>query len=83
MSDLVFIDEGNQDCNDGKINFDKRELVFGIIQDIQLYQTDGYLFPVLQPINKFLSWVPTLSDHQLYNLSLLREPRGCARENIS
>ena len=39
MSDLVFIDEGNLDETDGKINFEKRELVYSTVQALQLYQS--------------------------------------------
>ena len=82
LSDLVFIDEGNSDETNGKINFEKRQLVYTIIQDLQLHQHLELDFPILQPLNQYLSWVPSLNDSQLYELSQLREPRGCNKEEI-
>ena len=83
LSDLVFIDEGNQDDNDYGINLEKRKLVYATVEDLQLYQGSRFGFPILQPLNQYLSWIPSLNDSQLYKLSLAREPRGCAREDIS
>ena len=37
---------------------------------------------MIQPLARYLAWIPVLSDEQLYHVSLLREPRGAARETI-
>src|SRR5688500_9633776 len=75
---------------DGKlINWTKRELISKIIMDVQLNQQPSYTFPgisllsfcvaevrkVLEPLYTFLLQLPCAEEKELYDLSLLREPR--------
>jgi len=63
MSDLVFLEDGNEDVLDDQINFHKRSLMWKTLQEIILFQSTPYRYP--------------LPERDLYALSLLCEPRGC------
>jgi hypothetical protein len=60
-----------------QINFAKREIICKIIMDIQLNQQDNYPFPIVENIASILNDLPFLEDKELYDLSLVCEPRGC------
>ena len=85
MSDLTFTEEGNSDHlqNDPKmIHWGKRELISKILQEIKLRQQVPFQFPVVEPINSFLTELPHFEEKDLYELSLLREPRGATIKDI-
>jgi len=83
LTDLTFIDDGNPDyLANGLINFGKRELVYGIISEIQQYQQISYPFPYVDNIASFLTDLPSNNDADLYTLSLIREPRNAKKEDI-
>ena len=77
LSDLTFAEDGNPDYIDDKniINFAKREIICNIIRKIQLNQHPPYNFPIVQPLHTFLQQLPYFTEKDLYDLSLLREPR--------
>ncbi len=43
---------------------------------VLLFQNQSYGLPVLEPINTLLVSLPFMTEKNLYELSLLREPRG-------
>jgi len=81
LTDLTFMEDGNPDMSPPKtgklklINFAKRELIYNVIRELQLYQQNAYKFPVVEPIHTFLLSLPFGDEKDLYELSLLREPR--------
>lgn len=76
MSDLTFIDDGNPDyTKKNLINFQKRELVYSVISDIERCKQTAYTFPRVEPIYTLLVELPTCTDKDLYQLSLAYEPR--------
>jgi len=75
LTDITFIEDGNADYIDGLINYRKREMVYGVIRDIQQYQQQSYTFPMVDGIAHYLTELPSNDEETLYSLSLLREPR--------
>jgi len=75
LTDITFIEDGNADYMDGLINYRKREMVYGVIRDIQQYQQQAYAFPMVDGIAHYLTELPSNDEETLYALSLLREPR--------
>eukprot|EP01090_Pellita_catalonica_P000606 TRINITY_DN10419_c0_g1_i1.p1 TRINITY_DN10419_c0_g1~~TRINITY_DN10419_c0_g1_i1.p1 ORF type:complete len:581 (-),score=81.77 TRINITY_DN10419_c0_g1_i1:1794-3425(-) len=77
LTDLTFIEDGNPDKVDGLVNFSKRKMVYKIISEVQQYQPPNskYEFKPDPALSYFLSELPILQDKDLYNLSLLREPK--------
>ncbi|EGG20928.1 Ras guanine nucleotide exchange factor [Cavenderia fasciculata] len=85
LTDLVFIEEGNPDLvqQDGAsssslgpvLNFKKRELFYQAWSDISRFQEQGYTFQTEEPLNTFLLHLPVLDEKDLYDLSILVEPR--------
>jgi len=84
LTDLTFIDDGNPDFlpQNGLINFGKRELVYGIISEIQQYQQISYPYPYVDNIASYLIDLPSNNDSDLYALSLIREPRESKKDDI-
>eukprot|EP01097_Dermamoeba_algensis_P010637 TRINITY_DN7938_c0_g1_i1.p1 TRINITY_DN7938_c0_g1~~TRINITY_DN7938_c0_g1_i1.p1 ORF type:complete len:149 (+),score=34.21 TRINITY_DN7938_c0_g1_i1:91-537(+) len=84
LTDLTFIDDGNPDKVNNLINFKKRELTHRLLQEIQLYQQTGFDFPPIEPLNTFLAECPTsMTEAELYDLSLILEPRNSEISQIS
>ena len=75
LTDLTFVEDGNPDMVNGLINFRKRQLVFQIIQEIQLYQETQFPIRPIPSLLALLQSLPILDDDALYSLSLQREPR--------
>jgi len=75
LTDLTFINDGNRDYIDDKINFKKQILIFKVLQEMNLYQTTKYDFPIENPAFTLLTALPALTEDELYTLSLEREPR--------
>eukprot|EP01117_Protostelium_nocturnum_P002738 TRINITY_DN1360_c0_g1_i1.p1 TRINITY_DN1360_c0_g1~~TRINITY_DN1360_c0_g1_i1.p1 ORF type:complete len:1498 (-),score=713.70 TRINITY_DN1360_c0_g1_i1:124-4617(-) len=76
LSDLTFIDEGNPDrTKEGFINFQKCELIYNSISEIESWQQWPYFFPKVEPIHTMVRNLPACSDKELYTLSLKHEPR--------
>ena len=72
----MLIDEGNQDYfPGGLINFSKQELVYSVICEVIMYQQKAYSFTKQEPLYSYLLSLPNFDEDQLYELSVLREPR--------
>jgi len=85
LADITLTEEGNLDhmqSNHNIINWSKREMISKILQEIKLKQQSTFTFPVVEPINSFLTELPFLEEKELYDLSLLREPRGATAKDI-
>ena len=82
MTDLTFIDEGNSDYIKGMINFRKWRLVAKSIEQFQHFQQRKYELKIIDNITHFLTDLPTLSEDDMYELSLHHEPRGATLEEI-
>jgi len=84
LQDLTFIEDGNPDrIRDNLINFSKRRLLYSVISKMLLYQEgreyDYHPIPAIQAV---ISEIPEINEKELYNVSLLREPRGCEKNDI-
>eukprot|EP01103_Thecamoeba_quadrilineata_P019256 TRINITY_DN7710_c0_g1_i1.p1 TRINITY_DN7710_c0_g1~~TRINITY_DN7710_c0_g1_i1.p1 ORF type:complete len:1179 (-),score=318.56 TRINITY_DN7710_c0_g1_i1:14-3550(-) len=77
LTDLTFIEDGNPDLlPDGVlINFMKRRRVAAVIQEIQQYQLTPYPLAKVKQIRSYLSGVIGMSPKNIYDLSLMVEPR--------
>lgn len=75
LSDLTFIEDGNPDLIGNLINFQKREMVSKVIIELQVYQQTPYNLTVIPKISSLLKRLPVKTEKELYQLSLLREPR--------
>lgn len=62
LTDLTFIDDGNPDMVDNKINWNKRELTYRVLSEIELYQQVPYNFPPVEPIRTFLTELPGINE---------------------
>jgi hypothetical protein len=82
LTDLTFIEDGNPNNIGHLINFHKRRLVHRVLQDIEQYQDTPFNFPIDTRLSFVLGKLSFIDDNELYNLSLLREPRGCDRADI-
>eukprot|EP01095_Lingulamoeba_sp_RSL-Kostka_P018247 TRINITY_DN9944_c0_g1_i1.p1 TRINITY_DN9944_c0_g1~~TRINITY_DN9944_c0_g1_i1.p1 ORF type:complete len:297 (+),score=101.06 TRINITY_DN9944_c0_g1_i1:42-932(+) len=76
LSDLIFIDEGNQNMIKKKINFNKRQQIYTVLEEIRNFQQGNFDFQKQEPLYTFINELPALNESDLYNLSLVREPRG-------
>jgi hypothetical protein len=57
------------------VNYSKRELINNVLLEIKLYQQVPYNIVRMDPLTSFLEALPCAEDKELYELSLLREPR--------
>jgi hypothetical protein len=76
LTDITFIEDGNPDYIKGLINYRKRELVFLVIREIQQYQQKRYSYELVDSIAYFLTELPYNNTSELYDLSLVQEPRS-------
>lgn len=76
LTDITFIEDGNQDYLQGLINYRKREMVYSVIREIQQYQQKAYNFEIVEGIAHYLTELPNNDEDVLYNLSVEREPRN-------
>eukprot|EP01116_Phalansterium_solitarium_P021333 TRINITY_DN6596_c0_g1_i2.p1 TRINITY_DN6596_c0_g1~~TRINITY_DN6596_c0_g1_i2.p1 ORF type:complete len:546 (-),score=190.77 TRINITY_DN6596_c0_g1_i2:72-1709(-) len=84
LSDLTFIDEGNQDVvSGGLINFGKRALTYRVISEIQQFQLVRYTLMPVPVIQKVVKKLPLQDERsfgsELYDKSMSREPRGAEK----
>lgn len=76
LTDLTFLDDGNPDTVNGKINFYKRLRIASIIKDIQNYQQQPYELLQDDELQGLLDQVEyRLTNEEMYELSLVREKR--------
>lgn len=76
LQDLTFIEDGNPEQIDNLVNFERLGLVYGVLKEVLLFQQQSYGLAVLEPINTLLVSLPSSTEKNLYELSLVREPRG-------
>jgi len=96
LTDLVYIEDGNPDFvadkDKGKENYVEKEPVINFLKHYMIYrqinsflkfQTDANFNEIEKedPIYSFLYELPTLSDEELYALSLDREPKEQQQPN--
>merc|ERR1712137_1127881 len=82
LTDITFIEDGNPDFVQGLINYRKRELVYSVIREIQQYQQKSYTDDFVN-IAHFLTELASNDEEKLYELSLIREPRGATLEQLT
>jgi len=75
LTDLTFIEDGNPDFLNNKINFIKRRKLALLIRDIQTYQQTPYKLHHLPQLQEQLKAMQPLAEDQLYDKSLIIEPR--------
>eukprot|EP01089_Gocevia_fonbrunei_P011722 TRINITY_DN2562_c0_g1_i1.p1 TRINITY_DN2562_c0_g1~~TRINITY_DN2562_c0_g1_i1.p1 ORF type:complete len:410 (+),score=47.39 TRINITY_DN2562_c0_g1_i1:1-1230(+) len=75
LTDLTFIEDGNPDHINDLIGFSKRRLIQNVIFEVKNYQHTPYDIKEQEPLYTFLAELPTLSEKELYSLSLQREVR--------
>lgn len=89
LHDLTFAEENQNSVPDPSdstksfINFAKCEVLYNIISQFELFQQMPYDFPIVEPIHTFLLELPSLSDKDLYNLSLKLEPKIPSHETLT
>jgi len=80
------MDEGNPDTIEVEkqmlVNFTKYSLIVRTIKQIQNYQGVRTDFLAKEPYYSFLHELPKLEEKELYELSLLREPRNALPKDI-
>ena len=81
LTDITFIEDGNPDYVQGLINYRKREMVFSVIREIQQYQQQCYTYDIVN-IAYFLTELASNNEEHLYDLSLIREPRGATLDKL-
>ncbi|KAL6053479.1 RasGEF domain containing protein [Balamuthia mandrillaris] len=86
LSDLTFIDE-NPNFIVGEngtklINMKKRKLVYTVISKLQTFQDVPYHLVPVEFIQDLLRALPNSEDKELYELSLVREPRDAERADL-
>ena len=83
MTDITFIEDGNPDYIKGLINFRKREFNYNVLREIQQYQLIGYTFELVDNIAHYLTELPLIAnENDLYELSLIREPKNATAESL-
>ena len=85
LTDLTFIEDGNNDKIGDLHNFKKRMLISKVIQEIQQYQQFPYLLEKCEPIQDYLDTIEgSLFDKEAcYQRSLEILPRGGKSVQIS
>lgn len=56
-------------------------MVFSVIREIQQYQQQSYTYDFVN-VAHFLTELASNNEEHLYNLSLLREPRGATIDQL-
>jgi len=87
LTDLTFIEDGNPDhyttpSGTKLINFKKREMVYKVLQEVQVYQSQSYPLQPKEPFASYLRCLPFLDEETLYDISLQREPRGASIKDL-
>ncbi|KDN46450.1 hypothetical protein K437DRAFT_107336 [Tilletiaria anomala UBC 951] len=88
LTDLTFIEDGNPDrlkTDERLINFGKRQKTAEVVKEIMIYQSTPFNLTTVPGIQKFINdnLVDTRSDNDLYQQSLLLEPRERDDEKIA
>jgi hypothetical protein len=77
----LIVDE-NPDKIGNLINFHKHKLVYNILSDNLKAVSVSPDIQAVDEVGRFLDNLPSLSEKELYEYSLLREPRNAARADI-
>lgn len=75
LTDLTFIEDGNPNTLNDKINFIKRRKLAMLIRDIQTYQQTPYELQDVPELQQMFSELKPLSEEEMYKESLKIEPR--------
>lgn len=83
LQDLTFVDE-NPDKFGKLINFEKQRMVYNMISDVLRFQHTPYNFnfQALDKDQTLESLEQGLSEKDLYDYSLQREPRNAGRSDV-
>jgi len=82
LQDITFTEDGCPDKVGALINFHKRMLIHRILKNFLHFQSSVYTSPDNPSLEKFFSDLPFISEAQLYQESLLREPKNATRSDI-
>lgn len=84
LSDLTFIDEGNPKLigEHKLVNFRKKQLEYDVIIQVLKYQDRAYQFKLVHQFKSIFESLPRLNDKELYENSLLIEPRKAKKKDI-
>lgn len=82
LTDLTFIEDGNPNILNDKINFIKRRKLAMLIRDIQTYQQTPYSLQSVPELQERLKAISNIDDEKLYKLSLDFEPRQQKTTNV-
>ena len=80
LTDLTFIEDGNKDTLDGLINFTKRRLISGVIQEIQQLQQTPYFLQSVPVIKSYIKNYKVLEPEKIYDNSISIISRGAEKE---
>ncbi|KAF2076346.1 hypothetical protein CYY_002352 [Polysphondylium violaceum] len=83
LSDLVFIDEGNQQMYGNQINFKKLDLYAKTLTTLQKYTIVPYQFHPVPIIQNLFNDHRIVEEKALYEMSLKCEPRNADRSDLS
>jgi len=76
LSDLTFMEEGNPDfLKSGMVNFTKMTMVAEVIKLVQRFQQKPFNLTAVPAIAEWLLSHKSLSEKELFELSLISEPR--------
>ena|SRR3990167_2034898 len=76
LTDLTFIQDGNKDTVDGKINWKKIQMVNAILEKVKKFQKIPFCFSIENPAFTMLSALPFLDDDTNFQISRLIEPKN-------
>jgi len=85
LTDLTFIEEGNSAFYKGMINFQKRKLIYDVIEKVMRYQVMPYNFTSVNQIQSLLIDLKRFSvdkEEDLYNFSISREPKNAEKTDL-
>eukprot|EP01103_Thecamoeba_quadrilineata_P007426 TRINITY_DN17306_c0_g1_i1.p1 TRINITY_DN17306_c0_g1~~TRINITY_DN17306_c0_g1_i1.p1 ORF type:complete len:1578 (-),score=323.38 TRINITY_DN17306_c0_g1_i1:79-4812(-) len=82
LQDLIFIEDGNPDHLQNRINFTKFRQVYDVVTCVQRYQANPYPYPEADAIQALLSPLAAQDERTLYEISLQCEPRGADSSDI-
>ena len=82
LIDLTFIEDGNPDTVDGKINFEKRALYYKSIELLFRCRNDGYNLTLVPEVQEMIANIAPHTEDELYSMSLEREPRNALLKDI-
>jgi hypothetical protein len=83
LSDYSLTDEVNPGKISSHINLGKFELLAGVLEHLLghhkflVQSVSDHFLKEIQPLSTLLRALPALTENELYELSLEREPRGC------